>query len=168
MYKFGEFPRSPLQRDKELQEFFASDLDLYEKAVTSLANGYGIGAFAYFRRLLENHILSILDKVQKELEETGDEGNHLAEIEQLRQDSRMNDKIKIANRALPNYLVPQGTNPLGRLYQVLSVGVHSLSEDECLEKAKGVEAALRYLVSELRSRQKRRREFKIDISWLQC
>ena len=72
----------------------------------------------------------------------------------------MSEKIKVANLALPSYLKPDGLNPLGRLYQVLSEGIHSLSESECLAKAKATSECLTFLVSELASRQEHRASFK--------
>ena len=78
----------------------------------------------------------------------------------------MIEKIKIANRALPVYLNPDGLNPLSRLYQVLSEGVHNFSEEECLSKAKATSECLAYLVSELASRKKNRTRFKSTVGGL--
>ena len=72
----------------------------------------------------------------------------------------MNEKIKIANHALPEHLKPDGLNPLGRLYQVLSEGVHSLSDEQCLERAKVTSECLAFLVSELASSKEHRARFK--------
>lgn len=166
LQKFGQLPRQPLPRDNALQKFFLDDADLYEKAVISLANGYGIGAFAYFRRILENNIHNLLELVHKDVSETGREEEVLEALAELRKDSTMSERIKIANHALPPYLKPAGTNPLGRLYQVLSDGVHSLSDEECLRKAEAIQECLRFLVSELRSRRKHREKFKGTVSGL--
>ncbi|WP_145979577.1 hypothetical protein [Ramlibacter tataouinensis] len=43
----------------------------------------------------------------------------------------MSDKIDLANKALPPHLLVNGISPLGRLYAVLSDGVHGLSDAEC-------------------------------------
>ena len=72
----------------------------------------------------------------------------------------MSEKIKVANYALPDHLKPDGLNPLGRLYQALSEGVHSLSDQECLERAKVTSECLAFLVSELASRKEHRLRFK--------
>lgn len=78
----------------------------------------------------------------------------------------MSKRIEIANRALPEHLNPDGLNPLGRLYQVLSEAVHNFSEEECLNKAKITSECLAYLVSELASRKKHRDQFKSMIGGL--
>lgn len=166
LQKFGQLPRQPLPRDNALQKFFSDDSELYEKAVISLANGYGIAAFAYFRRILENNIYKLLDLVQDDVSETGREKEVLAALAELRKESPMSERIKIANIALPPYLKPTGINPLGRLYQVLSDGVHSLSDEECLARAETTQECLRFLIGELSSRRKHREKFKGTVSRL--
>lgn len=160
LQKYGELPRSTLARNPVLQKFLKNDLDNYEKAVVCLSHEYGVAAFAYFRRIIENNIKRLLDLVQEDAQSSGGEQSILDAIAKLRKDAPMGEKIKIANLALPSYLKPDGLNPLGRLYQVLSEGVHSLSEEECLVKAKATSECLIFLVSELASRQKHSTRFK--------
>lgn len=158
--KFGELPRAKLNRDRKLQRFLKDDLDNYEKAIVCLSQEYGVAAFAYFRRIVENNIYRLLDLVQEDAQasERGNVG--LEAIDELRKDSPMSEKIKVANRALPEYLKPDGLNPLGRLYQALSQGVHSLSDEECLTKANEIEGCLAFMVSELATRKTHREKFK--------
>lgn len=160
LQKYGELPRSKLVRNRTLQKFLKEDLENYEKAVICLSHEYGIAAFAYFRRVVENNISRLLDLVQQDALSSGSEQPTLDAIAELRKDTPMSEKIKIANLALPSHLKPDGLNPLGRLYQVLSEGVHSLSEAECLTKAKATSECLTFLVSELASRQEHRARFK--------
>jgi len=72
----------------------------------------------------------------------------------------MSEKIKIANTALPEYLASSGLNPLGKLYQILSAGIHGYSDESCLERAKTLQECIKYLISELSSRKKNRESFK--------
>ena len=69
--KYGERPRKHLERDPALQRFLKDDLDNYEKAVVCLANGYGVAAFAYFRRVVENNINGLLNLVQEDAKSSG-------------------------------------------------------------------------------------------------
>jgi hypothetical protein len=160
LQKYGELPRSKLARNKFLQKFLKEDLDNYEKAVICLSHEYGVAAFAYFRRVVENNINQLLDLVQQDAQSSAIDQPTLNALAELRKDTPMSDKIKIANLALPSHLKPDGLNPLGRLYQVLSEGVHSLSEAECLVKAKAMSECLTFLVSELATRQEHRAHFK--------
>lgn len=158
--KYGERPRRQLEREPLLQKFFSHDSDCYEKAVVCLANGYGIAAFAYMRRIIERNIFELLDLIRDDIESTEIESPILAKLAELKAESPMSDKIRIANSALPDYLIPSGLNPLGRLYQVLSEGVHCYSDAECLDRAKAIQACIKYLISELASRKKNRESFK--------
>ena len=166
LQKYGERPRKRLARDPVLQRFLKDDLDNYEKAVACLSNGYGVGAFAYFRRVVENNINRLLDLVQEDAQSSGADTEVTAALTELRKNSPMNKKIKIANHALPEHLKLDGQNPLAKLYQVLSDGIHTLSEEKCLNKAKATSVCLAYLVSELASRKENRTRFKSTVGRL--
>jgi hypothetical protein len=162
--KVGEMPRQKLERDKQLEKFFSDDSDNYHKAIVCLANGYGVAAFAYMRRIIENNIEKLLELISDEVYSIDAEPELVKSLSDLKKESPMSDKIKIANKALPTYLKPDGLNPLGRLYQQLSEGVHSLPDDECLKKANSLKACIKFLISELSSRKEHRNNFKSLIS----
>lgn len=164
--KYGQLPRGDIPRDKTLQRFLKGDRDNYEKAVICLSHEYGIAAFAYFRRIVENNIYRLLDLLLEDLKSSGGDDENFIAIQSLREESPMSEKIKIANLALPGHLKPDGLNPLGKLYQVLSEGVHNLPEEECLKKAKATSECLAFLVSELASRKEHRARFKSMIGEL--
>lgn len=160
LQKFGELPRKKLPRDKELQAFFSEDSDYYEKAVVCMTNGYGIAAFAYYRRIIENNIHSLLDLLQDNStnDPKADEISHA--LAELKKETPMSDKIKVANNALPDYLKPDGINPLGTLYKILSEGVHSLCDTDCLHKAEQINGCTKFLISELSNRKRNLSKFK--------
>lgn len=158
--KYGELPRKRLVRNRVLQKFLKDDLENYEKAVACLSHEYGVAAFAYFRRVVENNINRLLDLVQEDAQSSTVNADIISALAELRKNSPMSEKISVANHALPEHLKPDGLNPLGKLYQVLSEAVHSLSEEECLNRAKATSECLAYLVSELASRKEHRSRFK--------
>lgn len=164
--KYGERPRKKLERDPLLQNFFSYDSDCYEKAVVCISNGYGIAAFAYMRRIIERNINELLSLIQEDVEGAESESQVLSKLADLRNESPMSEKIGIANQALPDYLILSGLNPLGRLYKILSEGVHSYDDEECLERARTIQACIKYLISELAARKKNRESFKYLIGGL--
>ncbi len=166
LQKYGELPKKRLERNLVLQRFLKDDLENYEKAVICLSHEYGVAAFAYFRRIVENNIDKLLDLVQEDAQSSSANTEANSELVELKKNPPMSKKIEIANRALPEHLNPDGLNPLGRLYQVLSEAVHNFSEEECLNKAKITSECLAYLVSELASRKKHRDQFKSMIGGL--
>lgn len=161
--KFGEYPQKALLKNKELSKFFKNDKSEHHKAVVCLANGYGVAAYTYMRRIVENNINDLLDLISESVDSSSDLINKISD---LKSTSPMSDKIKIANHALPDYLKPDGFNPLGQIYGLLSDGVHSLPDEACLEKAKDLQVCLEFLISELAAHKKNREDFKKRLSAL--
>lgn len=159
LMKYGELPRKKMDRSPVLDKFFQDDAENLEKATVCFSSGYGIAAFAYYRRIVESNIDKLLELIKKDINETENGGGNIEALEKLKDNSPMSDKIKVANQALPKYLIPDGLNPLGSLYRMLSEGVHSLSDEECLERAKIIRECILYLVGELTSREKHRKQF---------
>lgn len=158
LQKFGEWPRQRPRANKVLEKFFGDDLEAYRKGAACLEHGYGVGAFAYFRQIVEGHIQSLLDLVQQEAIAMG-QSEVLAALADLRKDTPMKQRIDLANLALPPQLKPNGLNPLGRIYAVLSEGIHAGTDRECLQKAKVVAQCLTFLVGELTERKRTREAF---------
>lgn len=109
---------------------------------------------------MENNIDELLKMIQEDIKSTDTESPLISKLSQLKENTPMKDKIDIANTVLPEYLVPPGLNPLGRLYTILSRGVHSDNDESCLGLAKTLQECIKYLISELSSRKKNRESFK--------
>jgi len=69
------------------------------------------------------------------------------------------DKLKIAAQAIPDVLKPDTANPLQALYDTLSVGIHTQSEDECLKIADEIRDVFDYLFDRLRTEIEDRTSF---------
>lgn len=161
--KVGEFPRKNMAVDPELKKFLKNDKDNYIKAEVCLSNGYGVGAFAYFRRIIESNIYQLLDNIATDSES---DQSIIDAIAELKSTSPMSDRIAIAKKALPGYLSPNGLNPLGQIYKQLSEGVHALPDDECLKRAKIIKSCLVFLVGELAQRKRNIDQFTANIGQL--
>lgn len=107
------------------------------------SNGVGIGSFVYLRRVFETLIEDAHQKAKAD-----DEWN-----EDGYTSTKVSDKIKILENYLPEFLVENKEN-----YGILSKGVHSLEENECLacyEIVKsGIEIILDEKVEELKKNKK--------------
>lgn len=161
--KIGQDPQKELPRSRALSKFFKEDKHEYNKAVICLANGYGVAAFVYMRRVIEKNINRLLDLINENVDSQSSLAQSLAK---LKTTSPMSDKIEIANQALPDYLKPDGFNPLGQIYGLLSDGVHSLPDEQCLDKAQDLQACLEFLISELAAHKKNKEDFKSRLSSL--
>lgn len=88
------------------------------RAVGLASHGIGIGSFVYLRRIFERLI-----------EEARADSSKLTGWDEAAfQQARMDDKIELLKPHLPPFLVEQR-----KLYSILSKGIHSLTDKECLE-----------------------------------
>ncbi len=148
--KLGQFP--PFERTPEsevLNYLTEEDKENYKKALSNLSMSYGIGAFAYLRRIIENEIKRLVKDISElEYENVDKVKTAWKEYESNHQ---MTNLIEAINPFLPKSLKEIGDNPIKTLYQQTSGGIHEFSEDVCLEKAKDVDQLLRYVIKRVSS-----------------
>ena len=163
--KSGEYPSLSPRVDEAILNVFPDDADLLKKAVCCLKDGFGVGAFAYLRQVLENRIDVIISEIRKNAEEQGDT-EAIKKLNELSDTSPESEKIKIAKDALPANLQSRGHNPLGLLYKTLSEGIHGLSDSECLGKANAIYGALTYILKTLAENSASRKEYEASLKFL--
>jgi len=156
--KLAQWPTWLPEIEKDLQKSLGKNLGNYQKGLYCEQEGFGIGAFAYYRRIVEDMIDGLLDDLydmfSKEEKEKYKENMQRAKNEHITE-----KKIEIVKDILPSHLRPGGINPLARLHSSLSEGLHSKPEDECLETAKDVRFSLEYLLHDLVLRKERNRDY---------
>src|SRR5690349_14074533 len=150
VFKVGQYPALVKEPPAELaKKLSKDDLDLYRKALTSRNNGYGIGALAYVRRVIENKMNDLLDLLQQAAQEGVGVEAELQKIEEVKSSWRFDDKIDYAAKALPKHLKPGGVNPLDRLHDLTSEGLHQKSDEECLDIFDRCKGAFEYVFRRL-------------------
>lgn len=122
LIKIGQYPSIATLSFSELDEYRHVMDDAVRKefgtALGLFANGVGIGAYTYLRRIFETIIT-------KASETAIDEG--FIEKDAFK-NARVNEKIDMIRDELPETIVD---NPV--LYGIISKGIHELSEEECIE-----------------------------------
>ena len=73
----------------------------------------------------------------------------LKRIEEVKASWRFDDKITYAANLVPKRLKPGGLNPIDRLHDLASDGIHHRTEDECLDIFDQCRASFEYVFSEL-------------------
>jgi len=143
--KIGQYPPFEIQPTKELKGFLTKEnLDFYSKALMNMSTGYGIGSFAYLRRIIESEIHNIVKNL---LELDTSNSQHINdEYQKYLQDHQMSKLIDSIYAFLPTSLKQLGNNPLKLMYEQLSIGIHKLTDEECLEKAVAIDNLLKYIV----------------------
>lgn len=120
--------------DEALQkELNSADRSELGTAIGLHAHGVGIGSFVYLRRIFEG----LLEEahVEAQAEAAWDEAQY--------EKAKTSGRIQLLKRHLPPRLVASAN-----LYSFLSLGIHELSEDKCLEAFPLVKAAIELILKE--------------------
>lgn len=146
--KIGQYPSFSVNLDKVINDFLTNEnKEFYKKALMNLSTGYGIGAFAYYRRIVENEIKRIVLSIS---EIDSDNSSNIKEAYELyKKDHQMSKLIDSIYQHLPNSLKELGNNPLKLLYDQLSGGIHAFSEEECLKKSEGIDYVLKFVIKQI-------------------
>ncbi len=146
--KIGQFPPYEISPDKVVEKYLLKeDINNYKKALVNLSVSYGIGAFAYFRRIIENEIKRIIHDISLMDFEGVDKIKEA--LKSFEKDHQMANLIGIINEYLPISLTGLGDNPIRLLYEQLSGGIHDFSEEECLKKAEMIDMILTYVIKKV-------------------
>ena len=148
LQKIGQFP--------SLADLATPDLEKYRsvlgkdrfselsRGIGLAAHGVGIGAFVYMRRIFEWLVESACAHAASQ------QGWNQTAY----QKARMDEKILMLQAHLPDFLV-QNRN----LYGIMSVGVHTLSETECLDAFPVVRLGIELILDD--QLERKRREAKV-------
>ena len=140
--KVGEFPLYDEPLQSNLWKLIGPARDLMLKGRRCEKQGLGIAAFSYYRRIVEDNKTRILEKyidAAKKLEAAPDV---IRQLDSAKDDQQFRKAIESVTSALPKILIFDGSNPLLLLHQMTSIGLHGLSDTECLEYAHDVRTLL--------------------------
>ena len=135
--KVGQYPSVAdfhISQIKQYNKVLSKEkLKEFTRAIGLAANGVGIGSFVYLRRIFEGLIEEAHSKALKE-QDWDNTPYHKA---------RMADKIDLLSDYLPSFLVENK-----ELYGILSVGVHGLTEEDCLAYFETVKVGIELILDE--------------------
>lgn len=141
-YKFGEFPAYGPPTPARLIKLIGPDREEFLKGRRCENQGLGVGAFIYYRRVVENQKNRILSEIVRVVEKIGPEPEAIDKLQAAIQEVQFAKALSIAKDALPQSLKINGLNPMSLLHAALSDGVHGRSDEDCLEIASSVRIVL--------------------------
>lgn len=109
------------------------------------SHGVGVGAFVYLRRVFE----WLIENAHSDASKDSDWA------EEIYNRSRMDEKINLLKAHLPDFLVLNRS-----LYGILSIGVHTLTETECLAAFPAVRLAIELILDDLLEKHERQLKVK--------
>ena len=148
--KLGEFPPFGPQTPTRLITLIGPDRELFLQGRRAESRGFGIGAFAYYRRVVENQKNRIIGEIARVAKVVGS----TKEVDDLfaaaMKETRFKESIDLIRDSLPQTLLINGQNPLTLLHTALSKGLHDpdMSDARCLTLA----TAIRTILAELAER----------------
>jgi len=128
---------------KVLGESYIRD---FTKAIGLAANGIGTGSFVYLRRIFEHLVAEIAEEAIKNGEI--DKAQYVT--------SKMDNRLKLLSSYLPEMIL--NNKPL---YGVLSVGIHELSEEQCLNYFSIVREVIELILDEREYNRQKEEKKKI-------
>lgn len=146
--KVGQYPLPDISIEKDLEKTLGEHAANYKKGLICERQGYGIGAYAYYRRIVEDVIDNLLDQIHDLLDEK-DKPIYENALREAQQGIVAKDKIALVKDLIPPELRPDNMNPLGILYETLSEGIHIETDEECLQAATDIREILTQLVEQI-------------------
>lgn len=157
--KVGQFPAWEITGDPAVERLLGGERRHYlRRALVSESQGYGIGAFAYYRRIVEEIIDELLTEIA-ELIGPDDRDRFQAALAQAKRTRVAAEKIDLVKDLLPPILRPDGMNPLKTLHETLSEGLHAESDERCLGLAMEVREIIIFLATQVASSRQAAKSF---------
>ncbi len=147
--KLGEHPPFGPPTPSRVMKLVGADRELFLKGRRAELRGLGIGAFAYYRRVVEEQkgrIIGEIGKVASKINPSKEVAELFTKAAVETQFSAALDKIKAA---IPEALLIDGHNPLTLLHSALSEGLHAQTDEQCLDLATSIRVVLTELAERI-------------------
>jgi hypothetical protein len=141
-FKFGELPPYGPQTPSRLISLLGTGRELFLKGRRCESQGLGIGAFVYYRRVVEDQKNRILAEIIKVAQMISAPKETIAALEAAQSENQFSRAIESVKNAIPQRLLIAGQNPLTLLHRALSKGLHNHSDETCLELASDIRLIL--------------------------
>lgn len=164
--KFGEQPAYGPPTPARLIRLFDKEADTFLKGRRCESQGLGIGAFAYYRRVVEIQKNRIFDEIIRVAETIGADGRMVATLRSARDEVQFSKALAAVKDAMPAALLIKSHNPITLLHSALSDGLHERSDARCLELAHDVRVVLVELAERIGEALKEETELNTAVSRL--
>jgi hypothetical protein len=156
--KVGQWPRYEVETDSEVSNFLnIEDRQYYRNAISCIKQNLGIAAYSYYRKIIESEIVRLVESVTGG---TGNDSKITDALEDYRKNKRVSDLLDAVFPFLPTSLKILDDNPLKLLYGNLSLGLHQMSDEECLNKAIAVDKLFSYTIKRINEDKNETKDIK--------
>lgn len=158
--KLGEYLPFAAPTSKRVEKLLGkADLEIYRKGTRSEAQGLGVGAATYFRRVVDNQWKRLITEIREAAAKLG--SKDLSLFDAALAETQFSKAVEMLKDAIPpKLMILDGENPLTLLYRPLSIGLHELSDKECLQQAADIRTVLTALLENIADVLKDQTELK--------
>jgi hypothetical protein len=142
LVKVGEWPPFGPRLPSKLISLIRDDRELFQKGRRAENQGMGIGAFAYYRRVVESQKNALIDQIVKVANDIGGMQEIVEELGRAKKEKQFSKAVEKMKHGIPESLLIKGHNPLLLLHNALSEGLHSNTDKECLKYATDIRLVL--------------------------
>jgi hypothetical protein len=164
--KIGEWPPFAPKTPGKLVKLIGPDRELFLQGRRAEIEGLGIGAFSYYRRIVEKQKNRLLDEIIRVARHIGAPEDALVCLENAKSETQFSKAVESVKAAIPAPLFIKGHNPLTLLHAALSEGLHDASDEQCLTAANDIRLILIELSERLSEAMKEQRELDSALSRL--
>jgi hypothetical protein len=165
-FKYGEVPAYGPPVPARVISLIGPDRDHFLLGRRAENHGLGIGAFAYYRRVVENQKGRIINEIARVAKKLGAPKEVLQDFEKAAAETQFKTAIDDIKAGLPSVLMIEGHNPLTLLHTALSEGLHAEDDTTCLELAQSIRTVLTELADRISSVLKDQQELHSAVSKL--
>lgn len=147
--KIGEMPTLNVNIPARVNKLLGEDREYFFKGLRAEKQGMGIGAFGYYRRVVESQKNRIIDEIIKVCERIKADPDIVNQLNTAKTETQFTKSVGTIKNALPEVLKVGGHNPLLLLHNALSEGLHAQTDDECLELATSIRIVMTALAERI-------------------
>ena len=166
VFKYGENPTFGPHTPAKVIKMMGEDRDYFLKGRRAENQGMGVGAFAYYRRVVENQKNRLLGEIIRVAEKIKAPEDMINDLRQAQKETQFSSALEAIKHGIPSSLLITGHNPLQLLHTALSKGVHELSDEECLERATSIRIVLANLAENIGHALKEQEELDAAVTKL--
>lgn len=164
--KIGEFPELHIDLPSALPKLLGEEYRFFIKGLKCEKQGFGIGAFAYYRRVVENQKGRFLLQIANVAKRLGVSTEVIALIEAAAAEDQFSKAVDNVRDYIPSTLLIDGHNPMKLLHKALSIGLHASDDETCLQAAHSIRMVLQDLSQRIKDTLREEQGLKTAINAL--
>jgi hypothetical protein len=162
--KIGEYPELHIDLPSSLPSLLGEEYHYLIKGLKCEKQGLGIGAFSYYRRVVEKQKGRFFKRIADVARKLNVPDDIVRGLEKAAQEDQFAKAVDDSKDFIPASLLSDGHNPMKLLHKALSIGLHDSEDEICLEMAHSIRIVLQDLSQRIKDTLREEREFKKALS----